>query len=407
VKRILLLLVAALGAMPGVGEGQERAQRREPNRDAAVVFAWMQAVKAHRPGVVDAPLRYLALASARDNSVVIRRVRGLLVVECSDRGERNDVLHRAVLAHTDVALLLPEEAAKFEWGPQFASDRSADPGPNEPAGVIYAIDGEFRATGAITGHWRMARWLARQILPRPSNDEFVREWYRAIAALHLRDYQFGFAKPHLEEAQRILPDDGMVEFYTGLLHEGSASARVQNIPITQPALAARLHYPSPQAEWRQAERWLRRAVEREAPLEARLHLGRVLGRLDRHQEAATVLKDALPLLQDARLEYLCHLFLGTEEAALGQFDAAQASFERAAALYPTAQSPLLSWADAARRTGRRTEALEVLRRIQRLPVRLADRVDPWQGYLRESATDAGARLAAVRAMVSRSEVSWP
>lgn len=399
-----LLPVVLLGVIVGAGGGQASAQRREPSRDVAIVIAWMQAVKAHRPGAVDAPLRYLALASARDNNVVVRRVRGVLAAECPDSGERNDVLRRGMLAHTDVALLLPEQAAKFEWGPQFAYDPSFDPGPNEPTSVVYAIDGEYRASGAITGHWRMARWFARHILPRPAADDFVHQWYRAIAALHLRDYQFGFAKGHLGEAQRVLPEDGTVQFYTGLLHEGSASARVQNIPITQPTLVARLNYPSPQAEWREAERWLRRAVEREAPLEARLHLGRVLGRLDRHQEAATVLRELLPLLQDVRLQYLCNLFLGTEDAARGQHDSAQAAFERAAALYPTAQSPLLAWADIAWRTGRRTQALDVLGRVQRLPARLSDRVDPWQGYLRECATDAEARLAAVRAMVGGPEV---
>lgn len=405
VRTAFLLLILALG----ISAGPVSAQRRvgQPDRETSIVLAWLYDVKSHEPGVVDAALRDVAAATTGDYNVIARKVRAVLAAEYREVADRNDILRRGMLLHTDVALLLPGEAAKFEWAPNFIRDRSIDPDEQDAAGVVYAVDGELRATGGISGHWRMARWLARHILPRPSEDRFVREWYRAIAALHQRDYGFGFGKPHLREAQRVLPDDGVLEFFAGLLHEGCASPRVQNVPLTQPSLARNLSYPSSHSELREAEHWLRRAVEHGGPAEARVHLGRVLGRLGRHAEASSMLKDALPTVEEPRLEFLCHLFLGSEEAAQGRTDGARESFERATALRPTAQSPLLALADLAWRAGRRGQALEAIRRVQALPARLAERDDPWQNYLRSCAFDADQRLAAVRAMVGVQEVPCP
>ena len=93
----------------------------------------------------------------------------------------------------------------------------------------------------------------------------------------------------------------------------------------------------------------------------------MLGRLGRHDEAASLLRDVTPRLTEPRLQYLAQLFLGTEEAATGHLARAREAFERAAVLFPTAQSPLVALADVAWRAGARAEALDALRRLEELP----------------------------------------
>lgn len=99
------------------------------------------------------------------------------------------------------------------------------------------------------------------------------------------------------------------------------------------------------------------------------------------------------------MAYFRHLFLGTEYRALGKAEEASAAFERAAALYPTAQSPLIALIDSVRRAGNRAAAADLLRRLEALPRDAERRVDPWLDYYRSYADDAGQQLAAVRAWV--------
>jgi len=70
---------------------------------------------------------------------------------------------------------------------------------------------------------------------------------------------------------------------------------------------------------------------------------------------------------DLRLAYFRELFLGTEYKALGRLEEARASFERAAAVCPAAQAPLIALSDVLWRSGRRDAAVEVLRRVEALP----------------------------------------
>jgi hypothetical protein len=117
-----------------------------------------------------------------------------------------------------------------------------------------------------------------------------------------------------------------------------------------------------------------------------------------------MLRDIGPRLDEPRLRYFGALFLGSEEAALGRADAAREALERAASLFPTAQSPLLALADVARREGNRTATLAILGRLQRLPADAADREDPWTDYHRSFAGDAATQLDAVRAWVGQTAV---
>lgn len=376
--------------------------------ELAIVRSWIADVTDHQPGTIDKPLLDVATLSPANLDTVRRVLRDVLKVERVPA--RNDILRRGAMVHTDIALLLPERAAEYlqtgEGRDRFIFDPFEKPRilyRRDADALVFSLDGEYVASAAETAHWSMARMLLRGIYPHPSADEFVRLWYRAVSAFFEESYLFGNAKYHLERALDVLPHDPMILFYAGAMHEAYASERIQSVPKTRPAIAAQLRFPSPQAEWRSAERLLGEAVKENAPAEARLRHARVLGRLGRHAEAAAILRVLEPQLSDRRLQYFGALFLGSEEAALGRADQARDAFERAAALFPTAQSPLMAMSDLFRRSGNRAAALTVLRRIQALPADPRERGDPWVDYFRSFALDAGDQLAAVRAWVNRKE----
>ncbi|MBZ5499998.1 MAG: hypothetical protein LAP85_26675 [Acidobacteriia bacterium] len=74
------------------------------------------------------------------------------------------------------------------------------------------------------------------------------------------------------------------------------------------------------------------------------------------------------------------LFLGHEQEALGHDDAAREQFERAAMLYPTAQSPLLALSHLAGGAGDPAGMLPAMKQVLTLPVMDPKREDPWWDY---------------------------
>jgi tetratricopeptide (TPR) repeat protein len=120
----------------------------------------------------------------------------------------------------------------------------------------------------------------------------------------------------------------------------------------------------------------------------------VLGLLGRHEDAAREL-EGVPLEgADDRLRYLAALFLGGAREALGQTETAVESFQRAAALYPAAQSPHVALSRLARAAGNHAAAVASLRTILVLPRDDSAREDPWWRYLRPRETESTALLAA-------------
>ena len=72
------------------------------------------------------------------------------------------------------------------------------------------------------------------------------------------------------------------------------------------------------------------------------------------------------------------LFLGTAEEALGDRESAIASYERAATVYPLAQSPYIALSAATRHMGHRDEAQRHIERMFALPITRDS--DPWWTY---------------------------
>lgn len=396
---MLLPSIVVVLAIGGAGQpGSEQAVR--------LFRDWTAAVLAHKPGTIDQPLLDLAAFPPADIDTVRHVMRDALKRESV--AARNDLLRRGAMAHTDIALLLPERAAEYRQtgNPKeaFLFDAFEQPKTiyrKEADAVVFLRDGEFVATDVETAHWSTARGLLDLIAPHPSQDEFVRLWYRAVAAHFEGAYRFGNAKYHLARVDQVVPRDPMLLFYSGVVHEAYASERIQSVFDTLPPGVGQAPAARPEEQWKKAERLFEEAATANGPVEARIRRARVLGLLGRHAEAVTILRDIRPRLTDQRLRYLGALFLGTEEGALGRVDEARAALEGAASLFPTAQSPLIALAELARRSGDRAAAVAALDRIRQLPRNAEDREDPWKDYFRAFAMDAPEQLAAVRAWIQR------
>jgi tetratricopeptide (TPR) repeat protein len=388
----------------------------------SVVRAWVDAALRHRPGEVDQAAKDIAGAPFETFRSVVSDLESRLQKDLSKPEERNNVRRRGALLHTDIALLLPDKAAAFKWSDapflggtwEWEGDGKRSLVRRPPPSLVYYVDGQVVARLSETGHWPLASWLLSGMEPDAASSEFVRDWYRAVAATFLRQREFGRARHHLTRAREVLPRDPVLLFYTGAMHEGQAfvsdvaaqrtrareaAPQQTQVPMfdgTFVPLAPRTDLPA-RGELQSAERMYREAVKHGASEEARIRLGRVLGQLGRHREALKVL-DATAPPADPRLAYFHSLFLGSQYSALGHPKEACVSFERAATLFPTAQVPVLAISHVCLRFGGRANALAVVDRIAALPD-VPRRVDPWWNYYDSPAADADEQLRLLRGRV--------
>jgi tetratricopeptide (TPR) repeat protein len=208
-----------------------------------------------------------------------------------------------------------------------------------------------------------------------------------------------FIEPnHFSRALELFPNDPDVLFLAASAHENFAGVR------TQSAMRA-LRAPSDVsfdvrdegAELRLAEQLYRRALERNPKLiEARIRLGRVLGLRGRHEEAIEQLKQG-QTASEPLLQFYVHLFLGAEFESLGNVPDARRSYERAAGLQPTAQSPLFGLSRVADQAGDRTTARELVGRVLKLSD--LEREDPWWDYEVAQARRVDTLLAQLRQQI--------
>jgi tetratricopeptide (TPR) repeat protein len=154
-------------------------------------------------------------------------------------------------------------------------------------------------------------------------------------------------------------------------------------------------------ELRKAERLFRESLGRNPKqIEARIRLGRVLGRRGRHQDAIVELRRATMETDNRLLQYYGQMFLGTEAAALDLTDESRRAYKRAAELYPDAQSPHLAISALATRMGDRAAALAVIQPVITGddPV-LSD--DPWWSYYTSQARGLAGIVEALHAAVEK------
>jgi tetratricopeptide (TPR) repeat protein len=326
------------------------------------------------------PVRWRFIS--REQSEVLRR----LAHDEARKGDANRLLKRGAMLHTDVAM---QGAA-----PEQPATAGADPRPRRLK--MYFADGRRLSIVDTTPHWNIARALLDDVSPAPGRDSFTRLWYQATTAHQQSEEELD--PGHVGRAVDLFPDDPDILFFAGCLHETYASPAAYRAfgRISLPP-GMHLDVGSVAAELRQSERFFSEAVRlRPAFTEARVRLARVTGLLGKHRDAAPELRRATLETDDPLLLYYAHLFLGAEEAALGQLDAAREAYQRAADLYPLAQSPHLALSELAYRANERGAATAFVERVLALPAGPDERPDPWWTYHVAQGRTADDRLAALR-----------
>lgn len=322
------------------------------------------------------------------------------LVRASKRADNsNFVLRRGAMLHADVAI-----AAREAVGPVQHADGdvhpSALPGPDQVEFSMF--DGSPIGSREVGIQWIIARMLLDEVVPigskkpAPGRDAGVREWYRASAAwmqnVESHDTQ------HLDRARDLFPNDPDILFLSGSQREMFAAPRIQGA-VRSAALPSNLtlDVASDQKETRRAEEYYRRAIAARPDFaEAHLHLGHVLLARGAAGEAAVHLRQARAALTDPLLQYYAEILLGSAQTQLSRYDEARASYESAAAMQPTAQSPLLGLAEMERRHGDRKATLTALERVFALPPAGPERDDPWWRYYTSQVRDADGLIEALR-----------
>jgi tetratricopeptide (TPR) repeat protein len=365
--------------------------------------AWMTAVEGHVPGSIDGPAAVLrgwnrtALADIHDDMFALstliaepgariqlyepptptqsrrpkpgytpNQMAGLRLVANGIRRRHaiTDLLKRGALLHTDVALRAPAAGGAITSPLDSALQRT----------TLYLDDGRQQGLDQSVGHLEMAQRLLDLVRPNPEHDDqpyperdaMVRQWYRATTAILIERGNLDLS--HFNRALRLFPEDPEILFMVGALREMLAAPRIQD-GLRTAQLPSGLSYAvdSDRDELRRAEALFRRSLTADPTVvETHLRLGRVLGLLGRPADAAKELKIAASGAREPLLRYYSELFLGRELDALGERGQARASYERAAALYPLAQSPHIGLSELAMRAGESTVARAAIQRVWQL-----------------------------------------
>jgi len=347
---------------------------RQPIHYTKTQLRRLRALACAATGIVAPPDCDRAAATDLDADLLHLATRALAARSAGD-GD-NYILRRGALVHTDVAMLVTPDGVE-------PAPRSPSAGPQRFR--LQISDGRQTDFGQVAVHWDIARMVLDHVKPGvgqpvPGHDEMVRQWYLATAAWmqQVEDHD----TVHLDRAREIFPADPDILFLSGAQRETYAAPRIQNAVRTA-VLPYGIFFAvaSDRGELRQAEGFFRRALEIEPDhVEARLRLGRVLGLLGRHADAARELRQAVASVDEDVLRYYGELFLGAEEESLRQYDAAFDAYQRAAALYPAAQSPWLALSSLGRRRGDRAAALRALQHLFDLPSTGLEPDDPWWTY---------------------------
>jgi len=422
-------IVLVLATVSGAG------QRQPANPRLDRLKQWMALVGQHQPGQVDAPVETVqlwtrdSLQDVRDDLYALRRLicvrhtteanprsacrppeanaRGAILSETTVahrnraesrewagvytvshlaelgtlaaevyRGNINDILKRGALLHTDIALRTMPMVTWSSRPIQAFLLRT----------TVRLVDGVQTGVDVSVDHLAMARRILDIVTPDPQHDQVtfperdttVRDWYRATMAV-LLDGQ-GFFLTHEKAALELFREDDEVLFQAGTLHEAVAMPQYQKGVVTR-RVANISVIESADAELRRAEELLRQALKiNPNHLEARLRLGQVLGQRGRSADAVVELRKVEIQNTDPLLLYYASLFIGREEGVLNNVERARSAYQRAATLFPRAQSPHLGLSELAMRSGRRLEAARALDAVWESGGTSADTDDPWSNY---------------------------
>lgn len=329
---------------------------------------WLEAIHAHMPRDPGKPAVDVSTWTGRElEDVVADAKRHARTLAKTDPDGANQILLRGAALHADIARLIPEDTVR-----RSTSQITA-----------YVVrDGRWLGIRYVSIHWQLGRSLLDSVVPAPGQHPAVREWYLETSEDLVELRQSAAAVDHFARARQLFPRDPSILYASGVLHERFGSTALQaaaeSVIESNRTMAS---ISTARGELASAERFFRDALQhRPAHVEARIRHGRVLDELGRHEEAAAELRRAIDDGASGAFLYLAWLFLGRAEEALGHDEAARDAFERAAALYPNAQSPRLALSQIARRAGNRAAAQRELQAVARLPEDQQRREDPWWSY---------------------------
>ena len=391
--RVLILAATLICSLSTSGGAQlYEPDYADPGYWLSMIEEWRKAVQQHRPGEADTAAKEIGswpafelefsialfkkLASHPASELAIppkglgcRKLADYLGIKREE--DKNYWLKRGALLHADIALLQLEAGVadtyragissimnaikrskkrqeKACWSIQLLSVAILDLKDKGGREMAWIDDGR-PVSGSEGRHMEFGRLLLDSVTPEPSHDEMVKEWYVATTAYGLSRGRPAYIAKHLEDAANIFSSDAMILFYSGMLHETYATPRYQNAPTLR---GIKYSQGTKKAELELARKFFQRSVTVNPKFaEARLRLGRVSGLLGYHDQAVSDLRTAAEAVTDPLLKYHAALFLGNELAVLAHTSEAREQFERAAALYPTAQSPLLALSQLAYSNG--------------------------------------------------------
>jgi tetratricopeptide (TPR) repeat protein len=391
VKAVAAAAIGVCFCLLGVSRaGTEPA--RDPFKD---LDAWFSAVDLHAPGLADEAAQAIApwtaerLTLTLDDLVALRKqmaiykqrpgaevrlrarrlqpgdVELLCRITTSERvaGDLDRVIRRGAVLHADIG--------------RFARDLPLSPGTTDI--LVRTTDARQASVDPGTAHWQFGRDLLAQLQPDPPSPRFKAAWYLATAAHMHAERMMTLVDQHLSHARRVVPEDVDILFSGACALESLASRRVQAelAAITPPPGYRFALRPARPMEDEAIALFGRVLASDRDRREARVRRARLVGLHGGHEEAAADLRQSLQAPLPEPLAYFAWLFLGDEELALGHRAAAAEGYERAAALFPNAASPVVALARLAREYGDRPALAGALQRWWALP---SDGLDPWADY---------------------------
>ena len=352
-------------------------------------------------------------------------------------------LMRAAVMHSDAAVFAPRFPQAPDDAPSPPKTQTMSGGRSVTAGpplltnerVTLTRDGEVIGDAPASWHLPFARSLldglfrlAEQNLPSercagancardgtsgdlartqpvrlaPADQEFVGEWYHAVAAYLFSQGMNGDATAHLQHAARVLPDDPRLLFDRGSYAETFGLPIYQAVQETASAQPRTFiaKIPPEDRTNAEAERLYRRALEIDAGyLEARVRLARLLDRRGQHDEAAAQITPVLGAQPTGVLGFYALIVGGRVATARRRHDEALQHYRAALLLYPGAQSALLGASHAALMLADLPRTLEP---IQRLGTDVpSDDDDPWLDYQLGAGRDVNALMVRLWAHVPK------
>jgi tetratricopeptide (TPR) repeat protein len=234
-----------------------------------------------------------------------------------------------------------------------------------------------------------------------ADQEFVGEWYHAVAAYLFAKGMNGDATAHLQEAARALPDEPRLLFDRATYAETLGLPlyqAVQDSASTKPkTFIARI--PAEDKVNAEAERLYRRALEVDAGyLEARVRLARLLDRRGQHDEAAAQIAKVLEPQPSGVVGFYARIVGGRVATARRRYDEALQHYRAASRLYP-AQSASLGASHAALMLADVPRTLAPIEDLGMDPMTFD--ADPWLDYHLGAGRDVNALMARLWTDVSK------